>query len=112
MEQGAWVPVCPPDELPEHRGVTVLAHGTAIAVFRTADGAVYALGNHEPGTRSGVLARGILGVADGVPFVGIREHRLRIDLRTGAGLDDAGVQVPSYPVRVVDGVVHVGPREG
>ncbi len=106
-----WTTVCPLEGVPVGRGVTVLAHGCAIAVFRTDDDALFALGNHEPGTRAGGLARGILGVADGVPFVGTREHRQRFDLRTGAGLDDASLHVPSYPVRVVDGVVQVGPRD-
>jgi nitrite reductase (NADH) small subunit len=37
-------------------------------------------------------------------------HKQAFDLRTGLCLDDPSVSVPSYPVRMVDGVVHVGPR--
>jgi nitrite reductase (NADH) small subunit len=37
-------------------------------------------------------------------------HKQAFDLRTGQCLDDATVSVPSYPVRMVDGIVLVGPR--
>jgi nitrite reductase (NADH) small subunit len=35
---------------------------------------------------------------------------LAFDLRTGRCLDDASVSVPAYAVRIVDGVVQLGPR--
>jgi nitrite reductase (NADH) small subunit len=38
-------------------------------------------------------------------------HRKAFDLRTGHCLEEPGVAVARYPVRVVDGVVHVGRRE-
>jgi len=105
-----WTPVCPFVTLPVERGVTALVHGAAVAVFRTYDDQVFALGNHDPRTRSGVLARGIVGMRGDVPFVASPTRRAAFDLRTGRCLDDPSVAVPSYPVRVVDGIVHVGPR--
>lgn len=106
----AWTPVCAFVALPVERGVTALVHGTAVAVFRTYDDQVFALGNHDPLTRSGVLARGIVGVREGVPFVASPVRRKAFDLRTGRCLDDPHVAVPSYPVRIVDGLVLVGRR--
>ncbi len=106
----SWAPVCAFVNLPVERGVTALAHGTAVAVFRTYDDQVFALANHDPLTRSGVLARGIVGTRDGVPFVASPVHRKAFDLRTGRCLEEPSVSVPSYPVRVVDGIVQVGPR--
>jgi nitrite reductase (NADH) small subunit len=105
-----WTPVCEVDRLPADRGVTALVRGHAIAVFRTPDGSVYAIGNHDPFSRVGTLGRGIVGNRDGVPFVASTTARQAFDLRTGRCLDDSGVSVPAYAVRVVDGVVHVGPR--
>jgi nitrite reductase (NADH) small subunit len=102
--------VCAFVSLPVERGVTVLAHGTAVAVFRTYDDQVFALANHDPFTRTGVLARGIVGTRGDVPFVASPRHRKAFDLRTGQCLDDPHVAVPSYPVRVVDGTVQVGRR--
>ena len=37
-------------------------------------------------------------------------HKNAFDLRTGRRLDDEQTSVPSYEVRVVEGVVLVGPR--
>jgi nitrite reductase (NADH) small subunit len=96
--------------LPVERGVAALVHGTAVAVFRTYDDQVYALGNHDPFSRASVLSRGIVGTRGDVPFVASPMHKQAFDLRTGQCLDDASVSVPSYPVRMVDGVVLVGPR--
>ncbi len=106
----AWTPVCAFVNLPVERGVTALVHGVAVAVFRTDDDQVFVLGNHDPLTRSGGLARGIVGTRDGVPFVASPVHRKAFDLRSGRCLEEPSVSVPSYRVRVVDGFVHVGPR--
>jgi nitrite reductase (NADH) small subunit len=109
-EGDVWTSICDVDELPVERGVTALVRGQAIAIFLTADGGVYAIGNHDPFARAGTLGRGIVGVRGGVPFVFSSEGRRAFDLRTGRCLDDASVTVPSYAVRIVDGVVRIGPR--
>ena len=105
-----WTPVCEVDQLPVDRGVTALVRGHAIAIFLTADGHVFAIGNHDPFSRVGTLGRGIVGARGDVPFVFSSEGRRAFDLRTGRCLDDASVTVPSYAVRVVDGIVEVGAR--
>ena len=85
-------------------------HGQAIAIFRTHDGQVYAVGNHEPFAKASVLARGIVGTRDGSPFVAGPVHKYAFDLRTGQCLDDEHISVPAYAVLVEDGIVHVGAR--
>ena len=107
-----WQPVCRIVELEPDRGVTALVHGQAIAIFRTGDDEVYALGNHDPFARTaaGGIAKGIVGRRDQVPFVASPAHRHAFDLRSGRCLDDAHVAVPSYAVKVVEGVVMVGHR--
>jgi nitrite reductase (NADH) small subunit len=90
--------------------VTALVHGQAVAVFRTHDDAVFALGNHDPFSKASVLARGIVGTRGDVPFVASPMHKHPFDLRTGRCLDDESVKVPAYDVRVEDGIVMVGPR--
>jgi nitrite reductase (NADH) small subunit len=79
-------------------------------VFRTYDDQVFAVANHDPFTRTGVLAKGIVGTRGDVPFVASSRHRRAFDLRTGLCLEEPGVAVACYPVKVVDGVVHVGRR--
>lgn len=110
MDPGTWQPVCRLTELAVDRGATALVHGQAVAIFRTRDDEVYVLGNHDPFAKASVLARGIVGARDGVPFVGSPVHRHAFDLRSGRCLDDEHASVPAYDVRVVDGVVEVGGR--
>ena len=106
-----WQPVCRVAELEVERGATALVHGQALAIFRTADDSVYALGNYDPFAKAHGLARGIVGVRDDVPFVASPLHKHAFDLRTGECLQDPGVHVPVYDVRVVEGVVLIGHRK-
>ena len=87
-----WEQVCPVDDLEVERGVTALVHGQAVAIFRTHDDQVYALGNHDPFAKASVLARGIVGTRGDVPFVASPMHKHAFDLRTGQCLDDEHVQ--------------------
>lgn len=107
-----WHPVCRVEQLQVERGATALVHGQAVALFRLEDGSVYALGNHDPFAKASMLARGIVGRREDVPFVAPPSHRHGFDLRTGRCLDDEHVSVPAYDVKVVDGVVLVGHRKG
>jgi nitrite reductase (NADH) small subunit len=106
-----WQPVCRVAELEVERGAIALVHGQAIAIFRTQDNHVYALGNHDPFAKASVIARGIVGVRGQVPFVASPMHKHAFDLRSGRCLDDDHVAVPAYDVRIVDGVVLVGHRK-
>lgn len=109
-----WTPVCRVAELEVERGAAALVHGQAVAIFRTHDDTVHALSNHDPFSHASVLARGIVGTRtvgdEEVPFVASPMHKQAFDLRTGRCLDDPGVNVAVFDVRVVEGVVLVGPR--
>lgn len=105
-----WEVVCPVEGIEHERGVTALVHGQAVAIFRTRDDQVFALGNHDPFSRASVLGRGIVGTRGDRPFVASPLHRHRFDLATGVCLDDEHVSVPAYDVRVEKGMVLVGGR--
>ena len=107
-----WRPVCNLADLGVERGVTALVHGQALAIFRGRDDTVYALSNHDPFAKTSMIARGIVGVRAGVPFVASPAHKHAFDLRTGRCLDDAHVSIPVYDVKVMNGVVHIGQRTG
>ena len=109
-DQG-WEPVCRLEDLEVERGAAALVHGQAVALFRTHDDHVFALGNHDPFSRASVLARGIVGSRGDVDFVASPMHKHAFDLRTGRCLDDEHVSVASYDVKVERGVVMVGPRQ-
>ena len=110
MTDETWQAVCDFDELEVDRGVAALVHGQAVAIFRTARDQVYALANQDPYSRSSVLARGIVGRKAGVDFVASPVHRHSFDLATGHCLEEPGVQVAVYDVRIIDGAVQVGGR--
>jgi nitrite reductase (NADH) small subunit len=95
-----WKPVCHSGRLTAERGVAALIDGVQIALFRTHDGSLYAVGNIDPFTGSAVLSRGIVGSRGSVPTVASPLHKQVFDLTTGRCLDDADTSVPVYEVRV------------
>lgn len=115
-EKASWTAVCRLDQIEPEGGVAALVEGQAVAVFRTHDNEVYALGNYDPYSRASVLSRGIVGTRtvgeEQVEFVASPMHKQAFALRTGQCLDDETVQVTTYAVRVDEGeghIVHVGP---
>ena len=107
IETRHWMPVCKLADLQPERGVAALIDRTQVAIFRTRDGELYAIGNRDPFSGAYVLSRGIVGSRGDVPTVASPMHKQVFDLRTGRCLDDAEVAVPTYPVRVAGGVVEV-----
>ncbi|MBB3661820.1 MULTISPECIES: nitrite reductase small subunit NirD [Prauserella salsuginis group] len=106
-----WTPVCRAEQVPRAAGVAVLLDdGVQVAVFRTVEGDVFGLSNVDPFSGAAVLSRGIVGDVGGVPVVASPVYKQNFDLRTGQCLDDAGVRIEAYPLRVTDGIVHVGVR--
>ncbi|WP_370246988.1 nitrite reductase small subunit NirD [Nocardioides sp.] len=106
--------VCALEAIDRETGVLALVDGEAVAVFRTHDDVIYALGAYDPFSGACVLARGIVGTRGDVPYVASPVYKQGFDLRTGVCLDSPEgetVTVPTYPVRLVDGVVHVAPRQ-
>lgn len=104
------VEVCAKARLVPGRGVAVLLPDERqVAIFLTESGQLYGLSNIDPFARAAVLSRGLVGDADGVPFVASPLLKQRFDLRTGQCLDDPSVRIPTYRVTETDGVVHVTP---
>lgn len=106
----AWVPVCRVSELLPERGVAALVNGEQVALFKTYDGQVYALGNFDPFSGAYVLSRGIVGSKGDIPTVASPMYKQVFDLRTGACLDTQGKEPASlhvWPAAVSDGDVLV-----
>ena len=101
------VAVCALDDVPVGGGVVALVEGHQVAIFRTADGGLYALDNRDPFTGRQVLGRGLLGDRDGRPYVASPLLKQRFDLATGGCLDDPTSSVEAYAVSIVDGRVAV-----
>ncbi|NMH97145.1 nitrite reductase small subunit NirD [Pseudonocardia acidicola] len=106
-----WETVCRYDRLQPERGVAALLGDRQIAIFRTHDGAVHAIGNIDPFSGAAVLSRGIVGDRGGVPTVASPVYKQVFSLLDGRCLDDPGnpaTAVPCYPLRLTDGCLQVG----
>jgi nitrite reductase (NADH) small subunit len=108
MTEGAWTRVCVLDDIIPNTGVCALLGKRQIAVVRVGLGSdVYAISNFDPFSKAFVLSRGIVGDRQGVPKIASPIYKQSFDLRTGVCLDDPGVSLPTYPVRVLAGVVEI-----
>ena len=94
-----WQAVCRYDDLLPERGVCVLVDGVQVALFRTFDGALHAVGNVDPFSGASVLSRGIVGTRAGSPTVASPLLKQVFDLSSGRCLDVEGVAIPVYGVR-------------
>ena len=106
----SWQPVCMLEDIAPNTGVCALLGGKQVALVRVGEGtesAVYGISNFDPFSKAFVLGRGIVGDRGGIPKIASPMYKQSFDLRTGQCLDDPTVQVPTYPVRVIDGRVEV-----
>jgi nitrite reductase (NADH) small subunit len=102
-----WIRVCALADIEPERGVATLVRGEQVAVFRTFDGSLYAIGNQDPFSGAFVLSRGIVGSRGDIPTVASPLHKQVFDLRTGSCFDDESARVAAFPVRQRDGHVEV-----
>ncbi|MFG1637714.1 nitrite reductase small subunit NirD [Pseudonocardia alni] len=112
-EPTGWLTVCPVDRLQPGRGAAALVGDTQVALFRLADGSVYALGNIDPFTGAAVVSRGIVGDRGGEPTVASPLYKQVFALRDGRCLDGAdgdAVSLPAFAVRVMGDALQVGLR--
>jgi nitrite reductase (NADH) small subunit len=102
-----WTRVCPLERIVPDTGVAALVGDRQVAVFRLSDDEVHAIDNHDPCSDANVLARGIVGEADGAPFVASPVFKERFDLASGRCLDRDDLAVRVVPARLRDGHVEV-----
>lgn len=103
----AWNDVCSLDQILPDSGVATRLEHHRIAVFRLADGQVFAVDHIDPFTGVPVMARGLVGEHNGTVTVASPLHKQRFSLGDGRCLDDDSVLIATYPARVVTGRVQV-----
>ena len=93
------------DQIPAGEGRTFSVAGREIAVFHTAEGAVYATQAHCPHLH-GPLADGLLG---GTTLM-CPLHDRTFDLRTGCGTSHEHLGLATFPTRVEGGQIWLRPE--
>ncbi|MFD1825261.1 MULTISPECIES: nitrite reductase small subunit NirD [Mumia] len=102
-----WVKVCDAGELVVGIGVSALIRGKQVALFKTDERSLRAVGNRDPYAGTQTMARGLVVQRDGHTLLAAPAGRELFDLETGQCVDDPMTRVPTYPVRVVNGFVEV-----
>ncbi|WP_243735142.1 nitrite reductase small subunit NirD [Paenibacillus turpanensis] len=104
FEQLQYIEVGASEQFPPRAGRQVIIGDYNLAMFRTTDGALYALENRTPHKKGGPLTEGI--VSGGYVYCPLRD--LKIELSTGlVQAPDTG-EVRTYPVIEEAGIVKVG----
>jgi nitrite reductase (NADH) small subunit len=103
----SWTPVCRYDQLLPERGAAALVGGEQVALFRTFDGMLHALGNRDPFSGAYVLARGIVGTHGAEPTVTSPLFKQVFALRTGRCVGEPAGFVPVHDVRRAGELVEI-----
>ena len=98
-----WLEIGRIEEIPLRGARRVETATGGIAVFRTADNQVFALADSCPHA-NGPLSDGIVHDAS----VTCPLHNWVIDLKSGNAMGGESGCTATYPVRIVDGCVHIG----
>src|SRR5258706_12441905 len=99
--------ICKLADIVPNTGVCALVGGEQVAIFRLDNDAVHAVGNLDPFSRANVLSRGIVGDLKGELVVASPVYKQHFSLASGQCLEDPGVRVAVFPVRVDDGTIRV-----
>lgn len=102
-----WINICNLDDILPNTGVAALVDGHQVAIYRLADGSVFALDNHCPASGANVLSRGLVGDLGGELVVASPIYKHHYRLKDGVCLEDKSLSVTSHPVQVIDGVVQM-----
>lgn len=102
-----WQQICEIDLLLPEYGLPALVGEHPVAVFRTHDDQLFAVGNVDPFCGAGVMSRGIVGDRAGEPTVASPMLKQVFSLRTGQCLDDPDARLPVFPVRRREAFVEV-----
>ncbi len=105
----AWIAIAPVSAIIPFTGIAALVEGEQVAIFRLAsESECYAIGNYDPFSAAYVMSRGLVGDKGGVVKVASPIYKNTFNLLTGQCLEDESVRLPTWPVRIVEGIVQIG----
>ncbi len=99
-----WEDICETSDILPNIGVCALFEDQQVAIFKVIDQAgseqLYAISNYCPFSESNTLSRGLIGSLDEKIVVASPLYKQHFDLATGICLEDDGIKVNTYPVRL------------
>ena len=109
IADGEWVHIAALADIPANAGMAARLGNQQIALFHLPgnEPQVFALDNQEPGSQANVLARGLVGDANGEAMVVSPMYKKRFRLRDGQSLEDAALRVRVWPVKIQHGQIWV-----
>jgi nitrite reductase (NADH) small subunit len=108
-ESTTWHRACRIEDVPDDGGSCVLLEGRQIAVFHFARrGEWYATDNLCPHRQQMALSRGMIGTQGDEPKVACPFHKKTFSLENGRCLSGDDYCIRTYPVRIENGIVHIG----
>ncbi len=102
-----WHNACAFDDLSIGAGTCVLIEGEQVAIFRIGQDLVRAVQNLCPHKGAAAMHQGLVGEKNGQAAVFCPLHKRAYSLDDGRCLEEDGVALRAYPVRVVGGMVEV-----
>ena len=99
--------MCEQSDLIPNAGVCAFYEGEQIALFYLPDTKqkIFAISNFDPFAKANVLSRGIVGSLNDKIVVASPLLKQHFDLVNGDCLEDDGMNVKAYPVKLVDNKV-------
>lgn len=112
VEKQSWEELCRCADLVPDSGVCALLGHEQVALFYLPQEPqqLFALSNRDPIGKANVLSRGIVGDIDGQLVVASPLYKQHFSLETGRCLEEEGVQVEVYTVRLEGDRVLIGRR--
>lgn len=98
-----WITVCSDTDLVTNSGVCALLNDQQIALFKIKsanDEQLFAVSNWDPIGKANVLYRGLLGSVQDSKVIISPLYKQRYCLESGQCLDDDGIKLTVYPVRI------------
>lgn len=104
-----WFKAASVNDFPKDGGACVKYKDLQIAVFNfTRLNKWYATQNLSPEKQEMVLSRGMIGDHKGIPMVACPLHKRIFSLEDGSNLNGDLEPIATYPVKIIDGFVHIG----
>ena len=109
--QNKWQNICELNQILPNMGICALFENEQVAIFRiisnTGSDQLFAISNYCPFSKSNTISRGLTGSVQDKTVVASPLYKQHFDLSTGQCIEDIGVKLKTYAVRIENNQVQV-----